>query len=294
MSVEYLITGAAGHLGSTILQQLVQEKQTVRALVLPGDACAARLPKEVTLFYGNVTDPASLAEFFGDEKDGVQRVVIHAAGIVTISSKYDARVHAVNVCGTQNIVEQCELHHVKKLVYVSSVHAIPERPRGETCVETNDFDPDKVVGLYAKTKAEATACVLAAAARGLDASVVHPSGICGPNDMAGTGHVVQLLLDYCNGSLMAGLKGGGYDFVDVRDVADGVLRCCEKGARGACYILSNRFFTIQDLLELFHTVTGLRRVRTYLPLWFAKLTAPVAELYYKLLHQPPLYTVYSM
>lgn len=45
---------------------------------------------------------------------------------------------------------------------------------------------------------------------------------------------------------------------------------------------------------MFHEISGRRRVRTILPLWFARLTAPLAELYYKLLRQPPLYTAYSI
>ena len=51
--------------------------------------------------------------------------------------------------------------------------------------EIRDFSPDAVVGGYAKTKAEATREVLRAAQEGLDAVVVHPSGILGPYDRSG-------------------------------------------------------------------------------------------------------------
>ncbi len=287
----YLVTGAAGHLGGTIVRALCARGAAVRALALEGDPAAQALPPAVALCYGDITDRGSLYRFF-DAAGYDRRIVIHAAGIVSIASKMDRRVYDVNVNGTVNIVDLCVETAVDKLVYVSSVHAIPERPKGETMTEVDRFDPALVTGLYAKTKAEATRYVLEAAARGLDASVVHPSGICGPFDH-GRGHITQLLIDYCSGALRVGVRGG-FDFVDVRDVADGILACCEKGARGACYILSNRYFSVRALLDLFSRVTGYPPVRRMLPMWFAKATAGPAELYYKLRKQPPLFTAYSM
>ena len=147
-------------------------------------------------------------------------------------------------------------------------------------------------GFYAKTKAEATAFVLAAAGRGLDVTVVHPSGITGPFDY-GRGHLTTLIIDYSKRRLTAGIDGG-YDFVDVRDVAEGILAACDAGRPANCYILSNRFFTVREILEMLHDITGQKPIKTFLPLWFVKATAPFAELYYKILRQPPLYTAYSI
>lgn len=290
MCAVYLVTGAAGHLGNNIVRKLVQRKQRVKAMVLPEDPLARFLPKGAEVVYGNVCEPASMEGFF--ETEGCDLVVIHAAGIVTIASKFSQTVHAVNVDGTRNVLQLCLRHHVKKLVYVSSVHAIPVLPKGQVMREVAQFDPGKVIGLYAQTKAEATALILDAAAYGLNISVVQPSGLCGPYDY-GHGHLTQLLIDFYRGRLTAGIRGG-YDFADVRDVAEGILSCCEYGRSGECYILSNRFFQLSELFELFHVVTGKPRVKTILPMWFAKGTAPLSELYYKLLKQPPLYTAYSL
>ena len=128
--------------------------------------------------------------------------------------------------------------------------------------------------------------------RGLDVRVVHPSGICGPYDY-GHGHLTQLVQDFCTGRLAAGVDGG-YDFVDVRDVAAGILACCERGRPGECYILSGRYCTVRDVLAMLHRITGRRRVRVMLPLWLARAAAPLSEQYYRLLRQPPLYTAYSL
>ncbi len=284
----YLVTGAAGHLGSVVTEKLLARGERVRALVLPEER---HIPQGAEIFVGDVCDRQSLEPFF-TLPQGEEAVVIHAAGVVSIASKFQPFVRRVNVDGTRNMVDACEAHRVKKLVHVSSVHAIPEKPKGEAIREVAHFDPDMVEGCYAKTKAEATQIVLDAAARGLDASVVHPSGISGPHDN-GRGHLTTLVIDYCKHRLTAGLKGG-YDFVDVRDVADGILKCCDRGRKGECYILSNRYCDVPELLEDLHEITGERRVKTFLPLWFIKAVAPLAEAYYKLRRQPPLFTAYSI
>ncbi|MDD4693547.1 MAG: NAD-dependent epimerase/dehydratase family protein [Firmicutes bacterium] len=289
--MNYLITGITGHLGNTIARKLLEQGASVRGLALANDKIVDQLPSEIEIFRGNIADKESMRPFFTIDKDE-ETVLIHSAGIVTIASKFDQAVRDVNVGGTKNILDLCEEYGIKKLIYVSSVHAIPERPHGEVITESSDFSPEKVVGLYAKTKAEATALVLEAATRGLHACVVHPSGIMGPYDY-GRGHLTQLLIDYSQGRLVAGVKGG-YDFVDVRDVAEGILACSKKGRSGEGYILSNRYFTVQEMLEMFHKVTGKKRVKAVIPMWIAKLTAPLSESYYRILKQPPLYTPYSL
>ena len=87
---------------------------------------------------------------------------------------------------------------------------------------------------------------------------------------------------------------GGYDFVDVRDVAKGIIATCDKGRKGEGYILSNKYFTMQQILFMLHEITGKKEIRIILPLWFLKGTARLAELYYKILRQPPLFTSYSI
>lgn len=287
----YLVTGVSGHLGNVIARQLVEEGQTVRGLVLPSDRIEGKLPEKVQVFVGDITDRESLRPFFTVTK-GVSLRVIHSAGIISIASKAQFKLRATNVGGIKNMLALSQEYGVEKFIYVSSVHAIPELPHGEIISEVDHFHPDLVIGPYAKTKAEATSIVLEAAAGGFNASIVHPSGIVGPYDY-GRGHTTQLIVDYCTRRLFAAVKGG-YDFVDVRDVAQGTIAASREGTRGACYILSNRYISVADILQSLHEITGLPNIRRFLPLWFAKLTAPLSERYYRLLGQPPLYTPYSL
>ena len=178
----YLITGATGFLGSAVVQLLLAHSCRVLALVKNSDPLICTLPNHVAVFYGDLTDKESLRDFFAAGGDDF--CVLHCAGLISIASKPDEALYAVNVQGTQNILDLCQEYHAAKLVYVSSVHAIPEKPAPETITEPDRFAPDGILGDYGKSKSMATALVLEAAQSGLNASVVLPSGILGPGDLA--------------------------------------------------------------------------------------------------------------
>jgi dihydroflavonol-4-reductase len=293
-ALTYIVTGAAGHFGSHVVQELLARGKSVRALVLRGERCPGFAVADqglLTECVGDVCDPDSLdAVFEGAASGGF--VVVHCAGIVSIARKEDRRVYDVNVAGTANVIDACKRHSAKRLVYVSSVHAIPELPHGQTMREVPDFDPDAVHGYYDKTKAIATRLALDAAKGGLDVVVVHPSGIIGPHGLP-TGNMARLFALYLRGKLRVAIHGG-YDFVDVRDVAGGIVAAAENGRRGECYILSNRFVALRELFDTLSQVGALKKIRLYLPLWVAKAASPFTELYYRLAHRAPIFTLYSL
>ena len=290
----YIVTGAAGHLGSHVARALLAQGRRVRALVLPNETCPDFIDinrRLLTEYTGDICDRATLTRIFEDG-DPERLTVIHCAGIVSITKKEDRRVYDVNVGGTENIIDMCKKHRVERLVYVSSVHAIPSLPRGQVMREVPSFDPDSVPGYYDKTKAIATQLVLDAAKDGLDAVVLHPSGIIGPHGLP-TGNMARLLALHIRGKLPAAIHGG-FDFVDVRDVADGVVAAATKGESGECYILSNRFVKIKEMLDVLSQAGSLKKLRVYLPMWVAKAVAPFAELHYRVARKTPLFTRYSL
>lgn len=270
---KYLVTGATGFLGRAVLNELIGKGADIRALVMRNDPFESELPPGIEVVYGDVCDAASLDRFFAGA--GGNTCVIHCAGIVSVASRPDNRLYRVNVGGTDNIIRHCRWMGVGKLVYVSSVHAIPEKPRGEEITEEAVISSKLVSGAYAKSKAMATALVFSAASHGLNASVVFPSGIIGPGD-AGNGSITNMLLSFIAGKLPLAVRGG-YDFVDVRDAAAGAVACAEKGEKGRGYILSGHYANICDILEAAKRTLDIKRRVIYLPIALAKLAAPLCE-----------------
>ena len=178
------------------------------------------------------------------------------------------------------------------MVYVSSVHAIPEKPKGCIITEDCEFSPGLVDGDYAKSKATATELVFAAAERGLNASIVFPSGIIGPGDLQG-GSFTSMAKSFLAGKLPLAVRGG-YDFVDVRDVANGLLACSESGEPGKGYILSGHYATIRKMLQLVGKTAKLKYRPICLPLGLAKLAAPYYERRSLKDRKPLFYTPYSV
>lgn len=290
MFEKFLITGAAGFLGRAVIEEAIKENKRIRALVLKNDPFADKIPPCVDVVFGDVCDDASLKRFFSGADSNT--CVIHCAGIVSVASHPGERLYRVNIGGTNNVIRYCEACGVGKLIYVSSVHALPEKPMKAVIDENAVLSPDSVRGDYAKSKAIASSLVFDAAARGLDASVVYPSGMIGPGDI-GKGSITNMLISYLSGKMPFAVKGG-YDFVDVRDVAAGVVSCAERGESGKGYILSGNYATIRDILRIVRSEAGLAREPIYLPIFFAKLAAPFFEKKSLKKNLPLYFTPYSV
>ena len=128
MFEKYLITGATGFLGRAVLAQLQDSPAEIRALVMDGDPLAQAIARNVRVMTGDVCDEAALERFFAGADE--HTCVIHCAGMISVATHPGDRIYRVNVDGTKNVLKRCREHGIGKLVYVSAVHAIPEKPKG--------------------------------------------------------------------------------------------------------------------------------------------------------------------
>ena len=283
-----ILTGAAGHVGSTLLRMLGDSDTQIRALLLPEEAPVVEA-ENIQYFKGDVTEKESLRSLF--ENAAEDTLVIHAAAVISIQSRMTEHLWNVNVNGVRNVTDLCIEHSVGRLIHISSVHAIPELPKGQVMKEVSSYSEEQVFGPYAKTKAAGAQIVLDAVKNGLDAIIVLPSGIIGPYD-SGRNHMVQMAVDYLNGKLPAAVQGG-YAVVDVRDVADGCLKAAEFGRTGESYLLSSRYADISEILGIVAKIAG-KKPLPVLPVWVAILGVPFIGLYSKIKHERPLYTSYAL
>lgn len=286
-----VVTGASGHIGNVLVRDLISKNYEVKAFVLKNENVDYLKELNVEICYGDVRNLESLKEAFRGAD-----IVFHLAGIIDIGTVNKKFIYSVNVGGTKNVLQACREEKVKKLVYTSSVHAIPEKPKDEIITETKDFSEDKVKGIYAKTKAEATKYLLENVSQDLDNNpeiiIVHPSGVIGPYEYIPS-NLGQLVIDCANKKIGAYLDGG-YNFVDVRDVANGVVLAAEKGKNGECYILAGHKVSVKELMKKIEAVTKVKMPRFKIARWFAYATGFLSEIYYKIVKQKPLFTSYAV
>ena len=283
-----IVTGATGHIGNVLVRELLARGVVVRALVLPDDDKRPLAGLDIETVLGDVTDPVSLKSAFVRAE-----LVFHLAGIVTIVSGMASVLEWVNVGGMRNVIATCRASGVRRLVYTSSIHAIAEPPHGTVIDESQPFDPDRVLGDYARSKARATLFLLDEVRKGgLDAVICCPTGVIGPWDY-GISNIGQLILDFASGHLKFYVSGA-YDFVDVRDVARGLILAADKGQSGRHYIFSGAQVQVLELMEELARDIGYPAPSYQIPTVIARTAGIFASVYYRLLRRKPVFTAYSI
>ncbi len=282
-----VVTGGKGYVGFALVKELEARGEKMRLLLRTDSPYFDGIDCEK--FMGDVTSLEQLEEAFKGAD-----TVYHVAGIVDISGTKDKQVWSVNYEGTKNVVAACKKCGVKTLVYCSSVDAIPASEDANVINEIDTFDPDLLEGAYAKSKASATQYVLDSASDEFKVCVVHPSCCIGPYDNNNTSSVGTMLNLYLKGLFPVSMDFGGYNFVDVRDVAKGMVAAAEKGGNGECYILSGYAHTLDEFIKTLAFVCGKKAPKFKIRKSIIVKVLPEIEKIFDLLKLPPLLNEYSI
>jgi UDP-glucose 4-epimerase len=116
-----LVTGGAGFIGSHIVDAYRADGHDVAvvdSLWARGGGRRSHVPPGVRLYEVDVTDPAAAAVFERERPDVVNhQAAQHSVKISTEDPALDAQV---NVLGLLNVLENCRLHGVRKVIFASS------------------------------------------------------------------------------------------------------------------------------------------------------------------------------
>ncbi len=282
-----LVTGAAGHIGNVLVRKLLEQGEDVRAMILCGEDTTSLNGVEVERVEGDVLDPPSL----DSAMKGI-KTVFHLAGIISIMPGDNPLVWRVNVDGTRNVIEAARRAQIQRLVYTSSIHAIKRVPHGVKIDESLGFDPSNPYGEYDRSKATASLEVQNAVKKGLNAVLVCPTGVIGPYDFRGS-EMGEVIRGAAFARPMFYIKGA-YDFVDVRDVVDGLIAASKKGRPGEAYILGGNKISVRYLIETVREVTGKAFASFKVPLSFAEFATRYTVWYYQRSKSKPRLTPYSL
>jgi dihydroflavonol-4-reductase len=282
-----VVTGAKGYIGHTLVEELTARGEKVRISL--HSECHDFDNYDCEIIYGSVTDLDHLIEICTGAD-----TVYHVAGVIDITGTKDKLVWDVNYEGTKKMVEACKKCGVKNLVFVSSVDCVPVDNGDSLVVEPEHFDPDTVEGAYGKSKAAATEYVLHSGDENLKCVSVHPSCCIGPNDIYGTNSVCTMINLYNKGLFPVTLNFGGYNFVDVRDVAKGMIGAAEKGRNGEAYFLTGDKLTINEFIATLAKINGKKPPKIALGKDLLLKLCPAIAVFFKAMKLPPVLTEFSL
>ena len=292
----YFITGISGFLGRNLTIELLKQKDIqIVGLVLPNENGLEFYEHHdnIKLMKGNILNKDDIIAFLSTPASG-DKYLIHAAGKISVYKKNDPLTTEINVVGTRNVIDACVDKNFKKVIYVSSVDSVPkDRKSKDVIYEPKQYNVDKVYGVYSKSKVEANNIVLdAVKSNNLNACIVLPSAIMGPNDPFNA-PINSAIRRFLNDKLPA-ITRGGYDIVDVRDVVKGILQVIDRGRSGESYLLTGHYVTVEGLIEEAARAANKKPVKNKVPHFVIKAVSPFIERHAKKHNKAPLFTGFSM
>jgi dihydroflavonol-4-reductase len=252
------VTGASGLLGGNLAAELAAQGHQVVAIRRAGTKTSHLDDVAIDWHDAELGSPDAMAKAFRGTE-----CVFHCAAAVSIKRAVTPEMTAANVTGTANVIDAVLAAEVPRLVHTSSVVAVGLSTDGRPCDETAtwNFDTEGLVDAYAITKHRAEEVVNAARDR-IDAVVVNPTYMLGPRDARPSSG--RLIIDTVRGRV-PGWTPGYNNFVDVRDVARGMIAAWQRGRRGERYILAGHDMTYGEVFRTIASVAGTRPPRLRVP-----------------------------
>ena len=286
------VTGATGHLGVVLVRELLDRGEVVRCLMRSGSRSSGletegAAERHATRHDVDLFDESGLIEAFRGAS-----VVYHAAGLISFMPGSEAELHRVNVEATRAVLRAARSAGVRRFVYVGSVEAFPLEDGPYPITERHPIDPERTVMAYGRSKALGLQAALDASDDEFQCVACCPTAFLGPPDFR-LSALGRFVVDAVNGRLPASIEGG-FDFVDVRDVAAGVIRAGEAGRAGRVYLLGGAYLTVEQILSHLEMLTGVPGPTITLPVPPMLRFAPLVELYYRARGKPPRFTSGSL
>jgi dihydroflavonol-4-reductase len=278
--VKYLITGATGFIGPHLVRKLVSDGHTCRCLVRTGSNTGPLQASGVELVEGDITR----AETLQGMADGMDRVLHmatlgHMANFRVTESMFDA----INVQGTQNIMEEALRAGVRRVVHCSTVAAMGIC-QDVPATEKSLCKPHHPYG-RSKLKAEQTVLGLIEE-KNLPAVIIRFSMVYGPGDSR---DILKLTRMTQKGLFpKVGNRPKLTPLIHVDDAVHGLRQAAEKGSVGEIYLITNRnSLPFDEIRQILQKALGVTRWPLYIPEWAALTLASLSEKIFPMLGKIP-------
>jgi dihydroflavonol-4-reductase len=279
------LTGAAGHLGAALLQELCKRNIPVKALVRDNDLRSCEgLPVEIVT--GDMLKPGVLGSLMQSCD-----TLIHSAALISVNGDPKGLVHRTNVVGTKLAVDNALQAGIKRCIHISSIHAFQQQPSFEV-LDEHRLPVTETGFAYDRSKLAGQQIALDANKHGMEALVMHPTSIIGPYDFKPS-LMGQVIIDLYKGRLPF-IFNGGFDFCDCRDVANAIVNATTMGRPGEAYLLGGKWHSLKQLAGLLSSVSEKKIRPVALPALAAKAGLPFVKLFAAIQKKEPLYTVEAL
>lgn len=259
------VTGAAGFLGTNLLRLLTDRGHEVTAI----DRIQGASQSGVTWVSGDVLDPASMRQTL----DGAE-VVYHLVALITLAHKNDL-AWRINTEGVRVVADAALAVGARRMVHTSSIHAFNQYSCGGRINERSPRSIDPDLPVYDRSKWQGEIELRKIIDKGLDAVVCNPTGVYGPVDHSDS-RINKTLWDAARGRVPVMIKGG-FDLVDVRDVAAGLILAGERGRTGENYLLGGHFTDMFQATRTAAEVNGKMKPAFAIPTKVISACMPVME-----------------
>ena len=281
--MKVLVTGVTGFTGGRLALFLAGRGNEVCGLVRASSQTRAQMLTSagVTIVVGDLTDRASLDAAC----QGVE-VVYHIAATYRTAGQREAAYLAVNVEGTQNLLEAAQASGVRRFVHCSTggVHGHIEHPPATEDAPLTPGDIYQVTKLEAEQLARETGAETA-----LEVVIARPIGIYGPGDT----RFLKMFRGIARGRFpMLGSGEAFYHLTYVDDLVEGFRLCGETPeAAGRTYVLAGPVYTtLNELVRVIADEFGVQPPHWHLPVWPFWLAGAFCEaVCVPLGVEPPLY-----
>jgi dihydroflavonol-4-reductase len=276
------VTGASGHLGNVVCRQLLKEGHRVKALYHNDKTALEEL--DVELFQGDILNENDLIDF--TKKCDV---IINSAAIISIHGDPSGIVHKTNTEGPRKVLDACVKNGVKKILHISSTHAVIEKPFDQPFDESR---PYKQKGSFAYDYSKATGeqiMLQAFRENKIEGCVLRPSSVIGKFDYKPS-EIGKALIDFYNRKIPM-LPPGGYNFIDVEDIARTVVNAVDNGRNGEVYLLCGKYYSLKDFAAVVHESCGVKVPKTVMPFWFLKAILPFVKIYGRIKKAAPVFSI---
>ena len=275
-SLTALVTGATGFLGAHLCQQLLSEGWQVYALCRSQQKAKA-LDPSIHIVIGDILNIESVSEKLPESMDAV----FHTAASTSTWFKNNDMQTSTNIQGTRNMLDLAIKLSVKKYIHVSSVVVFGIHKELKNIVESMPKSGENSFINYLKTKTASEKMVLKT--ENLDSIIINPTHIIGPGDRNNWARLIKMIA----ANKLPSIPNGAGSFVDVRDVAAGIIQAYYQGKVGNNYLLGGTNMNFKEFITKVAAVLKVKPTNVQLPNFFLMSLAHLKSLISRFTNKEP-------